>query len=72
MRALIFVAIAVVIGIAGYFLYRQSAPSTGMFAETPPPVLPVAEDCTVANAVYEYNEDTPLRDDQPGRRFGRL
>ncbi len=64
MRALIFVGIAVVIGIAGYLLYRQSAataPSTGMFAEAPPPVLPVAEDCTAANAVYEYNEDPRLR-----------
>jgi hypothetical protein len=64
MRALIFVAIAVVVGIAGYLMYRQSAatgPSPGMFAEAPPPVLPVAEDCTVANAVYEYGEDARLR-----------
>jgi hypothetical protein len=62
MRALIFVVIAAVVGVAGYFVYRQSAtsPSPGMFAEAPPPALPVAEDCTVANAVYEYNEDARL------------
>ena len=64
MRALIFVGLAIVVGVAGYVLYRQSAstaPSAGMFAEAPPPTLPVAEDCTVANAVYEYNEDARLR-----------
>jgi hypothetical protein len=64
MRALIFVAIAVVAAGVGYLLYRQSAataPSSGMFAEAPPAELPTAEDCTVANAVYEYNEDPRLR-----------
>lgn len=64
MRALIFGGIAVIVAIAGYFLYRQSAttePSPGMFADAPPPALPQAEDCTVANAIYEYGEDARLR-----------
>lgn len=67
MRVLIFVGLAAVAAAAGFFFYSQSSQSGGeeksggLFAEAPPLApLPTAEDCIVANAVYEYNEDRRL------------
>lgn len=64
MRALVITLVLVAAAAAGFYVYRQSAPATGesqFFAEAPPPpAAPVAEECTAANAVYEFNDDPRL------------
>lgn len=70
MRALLITLLLAALGVGGYFLYRHNAPaaSAPMFSETPPIApAPTAEDCTVTDAFYEYNDDPRLQ-----LRFRRL
>lgn len=64
MRAIFITLALAVVAVAGYFVYRNSAPPAdeqpGLFAEQAPVELPGAEDCLTENAVYEYNDDRRL------------
>lgn len=63
MRALIITVVLAIVAAAGFFVYRQSAPAPAVSeqAAASAPAAPVtAADCSILNAVYEYNADRRL------------
>lgn len=63
MRAIIVTVVIAAAAIAGFALYRggSSAPQQGASTTTLASASALHTDCTVANAVYQYNEDQRLR-----------
>jgi hypothetical protein len=60
MRIVFIVLALVVVGAAGYFIYRSSPPKADDPGLAPPQQaarLPAAEDCLAENAMYEFNDD---------------
>ena len=70
MRIVFIVLALVVVGAAGFFIYRSSPTKSDGPGLTPPPQatrLPTAEDCLAENAMYEFNDDRRIQ-----LRFRRL
>ena len=63
MRAIIVTVVIAAAAILGFLLYRGGAPAPQNDASTtaPAPAPALHTDCTVANAIYQYNEDQRLR-----------
>ena len=63
MRALVLTLLAAALIAGGFVWYLRSqtaAPQSELFAPAPELSLPTAADCTVRDAVYEYNDDRRL------------